>query len=764
VYNFVHDPGPLHLSGIRSANQRALTERLLEISSTSRLVVADLTLGAWRHFQVAREIFTQLGVSPSLAGTPRQARPNSSLPPPSRVGHRIDRETRGDQVVMDAFHLTGKVVQALVNTPQPTTFCVLTSAHAWDPADALFVRFLTQSLQSTDHRILLVLCGSDDTYLPRDWIVNWLSVQSSEKPTRGESPEAMLHLIPGIVTADIAHFLDAVAADLETLIPLSGGCFLVPPCSRCELGSASREQYDRLAAVASQVDWLAAYGNYWGSNGALNPTPLWEYGRAVFDASGLNLAIRLLERAISRARTPAERAVFEIMAQGARILSGRFEDVAGVEPHEHLAPELRGWLSFTGGWGLTMLEKPTDAEPYLESARNLLGNNGDTDEYLYVLNISALNRLKLGDWEGAFAQEQRIRSKLDRITAGRWQISYINSLNLARLYRRRGRLDEAEQAYLEAFSTSFGVWSDSDALYLNVCLAKLHEARGQFQDALQAWTRAALYWVSSAVPEATSSRVMNAIVGSKATNTAGNVIDDVTIALASYLLVNAKAAGLEHEIAARESDDSNEAAAFVKPDMLAEATTSSSIWHALSIADSWGFGLEERMAPVVDTEPNRILRRMLSALVSPVSEHGGMFPAIVVDDQLGCGLPETEAEMLAACLRLGVRVVRVSGKSVNLDGNAGQRATDRLRVRLANPVSQVKGTDDGVFVTFKRYLEPQILSGAAADAARSIANLTDAPAQDFDISVLRELERERIVDLFLPEDISAADFAKDEGL
>jgi len=566
----------------------------------------------------------------------------------------------------------------------------------------------------------------------------------------------MLHLIPGIVTADIAHLLDPAAVQSEKLIPLSGECFIVPPYLRGGLGSAPQEQYDQLSSVACQVDWLAAYGNYWGSDSAMNPTLLWDYGRAVFDVGGLNLAIRLLERAIRRARTPAEIAVFEIMAQGARILSGRFKDVAGVEPHERLAPELTGWLSFTRGWGLTMLERPTDAEPYLESARQLLGKNRDTDEYLYVLNISALNRLKLGDWEGAFAQEQHIRSRLDRITAGRWQIAYINSLNLARLYRRRNRLDEAEQGYLEAFSTSFGVWSDSDALYLNVCLAKLHEARRQFRDALQAWTRASLYWASSPVPESISSRVLNAIVGSRATNAAGNLIDEVTTALAVHLLTNAKAAGLEDEM----FDESNGVSVFVRADL----SIHSGMWHAQSIADCWVFGLEEKMPPVVDTKANRRLRRILSLLVTPVSTEGGMFPVIVVDDQLGCGLPETEAEVLAACIRFGVRVLRVAGKSINLDGSVGERLTARLRVRLANPVSQVNGTDDGIVVTFKRYLEPQLLSGSAAGAVRSIANLTDAPAQDFDISVLRELERERIVDLYLSEDIDLAMLEKGENL
>src|SRR2546430_11797111 len=56
------------------------------------------------------------------------------------------------------------------------------------------------------------------------------------------------------------------------------------------------------------------------------------------------------------------------------------------------------------------------------------------------------------------------------------------------------------------------------------------------RDALHAWARAALYWVSSAVPEAIASRVTGAIIGHSAWGTTGNLIDDVSVALVSQLL------------------------------------------------------------------------------------------------------------------------------------------------------------------------------------------------------------------------------------
>ncbi len=768
--NFVHDPGPLHLPGIRAANPQAMTRWLVELSSTGNLIVADLTLGAWRHFQVASDIFAQMGARATtimLADSRQQALLDPALPPRSRVSQRIDRETWGDRVALDAYRLTGEAMRALAGI-STATLCVLPSSQggAWEPADELFVRFLTQALQSTAHRVLLGWCGCENPELPGDWIVSWSDVPSGGNPTPVDDPDSLLHLVPGVITADVARLIDPTALGVRSLIPMSSGCFLVPPHFRRAQGNPPREQYDRLAVTASHVSWLAAYASYWGSDSAINPALLWEYGRSLFDAGGLNIAIRLLERAIGASRTPTERAVFEILLQGARILSRRFEDAAGMSLQQHLAPDLHGWLWFTRGWALTMLEKAAEAEPCLERARDLLlRENGDKDEYLYVLNISALNRLKLGDWDGAFALEQQIRSALDRVATGRWQIAYINSLNLARLYRRRGDSDAAEQRYLEAFSTSYGAWSDSDMLYLCVCLAKLYEARRQYRDALYAWVRAALYWGSCMVPEAIGSRVTNAIVGSQPQGAESNRIDGVSIALTLQILANAKAAGLEQEYLAMEYAGSRRAPTFIRPPSSAERASYSGIWHAIPVAGCWVFGLEERIAPVVDTQASRRLRQVTAALMSLESTSElSLVQTIVADDRLGCGLPEREADMLAACLRLGIPVVQVASNCISLGGAAGEQARARLQVRLASIVSNIIEGRDGVGVTFKRYLEPQKLSGKAADALRLIGGLSegdlrDSPSTDssnFDMSLLRQLERERIVDIFLPEDITVA--------
>jgi hypothetical protein len=79
---------------------------------------------------------------------------------------------------------------------------------------------------------------------------------------------------------------------------------------------------------------------------------------------------------------------------------------------------------------------------------------------------------------------------------------------------------------------------------------------------------------------------------------------------------------------------------------------------------------------------------------------------------------------------------------------------------------------DDVVVAFKRYLKPRMLVGTAANLVRLIADGSPAEVRDMlaaagrnsDLSLLRALERDRSIELFLPEDVSLAAFTGEEDL
>src|SRR5207237_1271187 len=67
VTNFNRDPGPLRLAGIRAPDAHSITGWLRDVSAAGGLLAADLSLGAWRHFQVACGFFAQLALGDPIS-------------------------------------------------------------------------------------------------------------------------------------------------------------------------------------------------------------------------------------------------------------------------------------------------------------------------------------------------------------------------------------------------------------------------------------------------------------------------------------------------------------------------------------------------------------------------------------------------------------------------------------------------------------------------------------------------------------------------
>lgn len=773
--NFTRDDRPFRPQGVRG-EAISLSRYLRGQSQAGTLLAADLSLGVWRHFQAAADIFCQLGLGDPLTGLERNlsAVRSADLPPPSAVGARIDLETGGERTAEDAFLLSAEAARRIAARRQPTTLCILAGCRglAWEEAEVLFLRFLATRLRSTPHRLLLAFQGSGEPDLPQDWIVEWSTVPQAapEPPGPGEAPEAsFLSLVPGIVGSDASDLLKGGRGLRERLIALPGGCFMIPPHWRRAVGPATTDLFDQLARQAAGIPRLAAYASFCGSGDGQGAAILWEFGRAAFDAGGLGIASRFLERAVERARTAAERSVFEILAQGARIRRGRFQEAAdGMEVDPHLPAELAGWLWFTRGWARTMLGRPKDAEPCLLRARQLLAPEKATDDYLYVLNISALNRLRLGDWDGAFALESKIRSQLSAVSAGHWQIAYINSLNLARLSWRRKRRQAACDYYREAFETSRGVWSDSDLIYRCVCLAKLCEADQDHVGALRFWTRAALYWISSPIPEAIAVRVTNAIVESGGSGQ-GKILDRVCRAFAERLSTLVESA--EGETRPERQWEGSEMPAFPRCEDLEGAFIRTRTWHAVRAQGVWLLASRSRRDSVQDSASARRLRGLLASLLLPKKKSGLPFAGtVLVDVRFGSGLPESGSDLLAAALRLMPRCLVSQESALRVTRGRLAELERLLRARLSPAVSMVHPRKSAIDVAFKRYkparrfVGPQarLLTRVAKGRQIEIGPLPASTGGKPTLFWLRQLERERAIELFLPEELSFSFFADEE--
>jgi hypothetical protein len=552
---FTRSSAPLVLEGVRAPTLASLRLQLTCHGTFDSLVVSDLSLGAAKAHQIALEFNQQLGLD--CTPKPQQslgARSDMSGPPSyaALMGAWIDTEAGGDLTIAKSLENATRLVNA-IRTSSPLLFLVITPLEGcfWESENIQFLRFLVQGLQETQHRLVLVSTEYEQPSLPPDWIVKWKDAPQVD--SRVESA-GLLALIPGIIQSEIVNLTGAAAFDPQGLfLSVANGQLLIALECRRSPSSFSKFEYDRLAAAASSMKWLKAYAQFYGNNLYADPALLVEEASRLISEGGYGIALKYLERAITCTRALVPRATYESQAQGLRIALHRFKEIAkGSDPSQALPRELRGALLQAKGWGLVMSEEPLRGLDYLTQAGELLRPYyGNRFEYLYFMNIFALAKLKSGDIQGAFALEKEIEDLLDHQESIDWRLKYVNSINIARLKRRMADLEGAEQYFQQAFST-IAAGSESDLIYRNICLARLHADRGRRLEAFNCWFRAGLHWVSSLTPETLAPRVVASIV--RDVSIEDNSVENVSFCLTSSIFEYATAvrsdltARLSHEL------------------------------------------------------------------------------------------------------------------------------------------------------------------------------------------------------------------------
>ena len=423
MFSFSRTPEPPTVSGIRPMHVANSNGRIAKAQEAGRLIATDLSLGACRSHQAACELRSQLG----LPGIPEPASlqtEEDAYPIQSAMSHLTDLELQGDRVVLQALRFAVEVRTAIEASRFPLLIAVILPrfGKTLDRCDSLFLRFLLQSLRSTRHEFLLVASEDDDCAIPVDWMVHW-----DREPMCSPIKEVdnIWRLVPGIVTRDIIEAIDA---------PLNGtagfalpeGRFLIPPVLRRNPAAIAPECWDGLASLDKMPPWVASYAMCHCRPRGVNGLFLTNRSYIEFQSGGLEIALRLLDRAIAFAPSHLHRGLSELLSQGIRIIAGQFDTAAELNvPQRGLPPLIRGFLLMTKGWALTMSDRPGAAEPFLNEAKSLLRECPFRQEYLCLVNITALARLKQGDWEGAMASERCISENLVSFKNGAWQVKYI---------------------------------------------------------------------------------------------------------------------------------------------------------------------------------------------------------------------------------------------------------------------------------------------------------------------------------------------------
>ena len=712
--------GPLELEGVRAPTLDAFRREFAPALAEQRLVVADLSLGAWQSHQAATETAAQLGVELASA-EPAEPDPLAERSFAGVIGAFIDLEGEGDTSTLAALAHAERVADA---AGDGTVFGVFAPRFGlgWEREDALFVRFLAQARADRSGR-LVVVAGDGSPSLPAGWRLRW---EADSGATAVPARPRLVGLVPGTVSREAAAALALVETpEPEDSLPLAAGRVLVAPETRRDPRDVSRFEYDKLALATRPGGWLHAYAQVHGNNFYVDPWFLWAQAYREVERRGYGVALRLADRAAECAREPLQQGVVQSLAQGVRIAAQRFEEAAPApEPPPGLPAGVRAFLLEAKGWALTLTDEPEQADSYFAEAGTLHETIGEAGlEHLYLLNIWALNRLKLGDAAGALALEREIEEGHGRFPERDRRLEYVNSINIARLARRRHDHDEAAEYYGRAFATTLGARSEGDRIYTNVCLARLDEDRGRADEARAAWTRAALHWAAAAAPEALASRVASAIVERKVAP--GEVDpDEISTALEARLLAAGATAAAEPP-------------AFVQADRLPAGACEAAI-----LGDGWSVvAASAELRVALESDAFTRLRRALAGIVAAA---GVALPrTIAVDDVFGTEMPVTVAQLVALALRLEVPTLVAHGRTLELDAETRSRLERELRVRLGPAVDAVRES-----VLFRRYLAPRPLS----DEERRVIDTASAPTTVGRLKVLRELERSRVVELELPEE------------
>jgi hypothetical protein len=383
--------------------------------------------------------------------------------------------------------------------------------------------------------------------------------------------------------------------------------------------------------------------------------------------------------------------------------------------------------------------------------------NSHSREYLYLMNISALNRLKLGDVKGALSREQEIEAQLSLRSYRDWHLEYINALNLARLYRHLGDWEQAERYFHRAFAGSMGVRSKGDLLSFNYYLGQTFAERGQYDKAFEYWLRGALHWVADETPEALPPRVIRLITNRAAEGE--NSVEAVSLSWLYLLESCVKRGGFLEGRHSIDCSDRPVAPAFWDASLRGECGDDR---YELAIGErGWSvlIGTRKRM-PCWAGPSHAKLRTFLYLLLRATSSAMPDVSAIFIDSRLGSEIPCTARELLEVCLRLRVPRMTFAGRTVSFDEIGYSVLKRSAIVTMSSAVERVAVDDGCATVFFKRYLLPISLSSDESHAVAMIAGGSSPETITMTLgsfekgwSLLEGLQEKRIVDISWPDSV-----------
>ncbi len=671
-------------------------------------LVADLSLGSWKAWSVARQFAGQLGIEPPRSGASRYSTLiGAGGCYADLVSYEIDLESMGDRNVDTALDLARLFRRTALEKPFTPIVVLPRFGAAWEDEDVLFLTLLARELEGRE--IIFFCCDPTPPPLPEIWSIEWQNTPDMPVPSTPDT----LALIPQAVPESLWPLGSPIDLASSDHVRVSAGWILVSPEKRREPRSVSKLAWDRFAKAAAAIDpSLSVYGQYHGNNIHIDMAGMTREAWAQFADGGSDIALRYMTRVESCETTLLTKAVARAQKQGMRIARLRFAEAAQEpQPSASLPAPLRSALLQAQGWGLVLVGQAQQARALLREARALLGPEVEaveaveaSRESLSLFNILALAEIRCGDPSEALSLEKRIEACLERAPSRDFTLAYVNAINQARIYKNLRDWSNAGIYYDKAFAVTWGLRSESDLVYTNVCRARLFEAQGRFEVALLAWVRAALHWLASSRPEALSLRIAQALapglpIFGASSRRCVRWVDEISGALLQKLASSASECGRTPT-----ASPQRDCASFAR---IEETGTAATLSCAIG-----GSGWSVFAAALDHHWPDRgeaytQLRSWVSAWIGPpmglAANH-----CYIVDSRGGMDMAVSRSELIEHCVRRGVRRARYEGELIEINDALSRRVELESTLQLAPGVDDIS-TEVPPRVHFKRYREPRML-------------------------------------------------------
>lgn len=659
---------------------------------------ADLSLGCWCGHWVAHQLAAQLDI-PSPTRVQPELYSSASLQgeDAETIRRLIDNESEGDQNFITAYQFARRLIAAFTQQQRKFILVVAPVAHQlWGRENLQLIRLLANAAPSYGFRLGLLL--RSDASLPE---LDDFQFKINNKPAlqpKQEDDAALKHpefSIPGILSANWLR------PDLELpaeIVQLADGNLLLSP----NLRPFMLIEPDCLPLLPDELNVVFA----------LQRQPqdvefLQQQAGMRFAEGGYELAHLILEKIEQSPLSALQNALIEAQKQKIAIALMDFpRAAAGAVPDASLPDDVQASLYQSKAWGLVMIGQPIQAEPYFAKARQLLDSQHDPRFYLYLLNISALNQLRLGDLEAALAIEKSIEQQLALLQTPDWHLTYINCLNLARIYKKQQNFSKAEHYYRQGFSVNEQLRNESDLLYMNFCLAQLESLQGRHQQALLYWLRTALHWLSNPLPEALAPRVVQAILNRPLSNKESSP-EQISASLLQSLRGCCRQVGLVVHSA-------DNCITFGRINAAGQAQQCVGV-PGLSLLISREYTVPLPFDGAACRQLNQWVLGLLQQLLPQIELDG--ICSVLTDPQYGVELPATARETLWSCLKWQVPELIFAGQryGLPLEDNSATAITssqrqlsqnalfNSFRVVHSKAISYVQNGQQGWQVVFKRY-------------------------------------------------------------